>query len=59
MYVCVCACVCVCVAVFCLFVFVLHPSNIYGHFKTVLRLVTVHTHGDFIVLPHSVTLARH
>ena len=36
---------------FCLFV-VLRPSNILRSYQDGYRLVTVHTHDDFIVLPH-------
>ena len=42
-----------------LFVVVLRPSNISGHIrKDTDRLVTVLTHGDFIVLPHWNTRLR-
>ena len=37
---------------FCMLFVVLHHRNIYSHSRAGHRLVTVCTHGDFIVLPH-------
>ena len=36
----------------CLFVVVLHPSNILRSYQDGCRFVTMHMHGGFIVLPH-------
>ena len=47
--------ICIFVCFVCLFV--LCQSNILRSYQDRYRLVTVHTHGDFIVLPHGKTLA--